>query len=287
MAASTARCAMPRPFSRSIVMAGLQCGEGEDALGHLVLGHHAEADRQTRFVCVSNSTSAGTGALPRPSRAARPLSATASGQPSSASPVSETAPARRGRGGSRRRAAAARTPCSPSSRHGRDRSARSARRGAPGRRRDPASPPFVRPDLLGERADRAAERVVELRRRPDRAPEGVGEGGGPLQCLLLEAQIGGHVLRASGSGSPRRAPPPAPCASPRSVPMRIARGRKREPTGPARVRPAPAPPPGPVAVEVPAESPGPRSNRDRHTRTAIRRQRRGRARAPPRPRSRQ
>ena len=41
-------------------------------------------------------------------------------------------------------------------------------------------------------ADRAAQRVVELRRRPDRAPEGVGEGGRPLQRFLLKAQIGGH-----------------------------------------------------------------------------------------------
>ena len=44
-------------------------------------------------------------------------------------------------------------------------------------------------------AHRALQRVVELRRRPDRAPERIGEGSRALQGLLLQAQIGRHLLR--------------------------------------------------------------------------------------------
>ena len=56
-------------------------------------------------------------------------------------------------------------------------------------------PPLVRPEPFCQGPHRALQRVVELRRRPDRAPEGVGEGGGALQSLLLQAQIGRHLLR--------------------------------------------------------------------------------------------
>ena len=133
---------------------------------------------------------------------------------------------------------------------------------------------FVRPDLLGERADRTAQRVVELGRRPHRAPEGVGEGGGALQRLLLEAQIGGDVLRRRrGRGSPRRGLPPAPGASPRCVPSRIARCRESEPAGPGRVRPVAAPPPGGRSRSA---SRARRRHLPRHTRTAIPRRPRAR-----------
>ena len=76
---------------RSIIMAGLQGGEREYPFGHLVLGHDAETDRQHLLrLCVEQDH----GGHRRAGKAklwARPLSGTASGQPSSGSPLSDTA----------------------------------------------------------------------------------------------------------------------------------------------------------------------------------------------------
>ena len=66
----------------------------------------------------------------------------------------------------------------------------------PGQRRGHVRPALVRPEPLRQGADRAFQRVVEVGRRPDRAPEGVGEGSGALQGFLLQAQIGRHLFQA-------------------------------------------------------------------------------------------
>ena len=94
----------------------------------LVLGHHAEADRQHPFgprVEQHHGRDRGPGKPEFFGRArcrARPRASLRAPRRTS------TPPARRGRGGSRTRAAAARTPGTPHSRHVPDRSGRSARR---------------------------------------------------------------------------------------------------------------------------------------------------------------
>ena len=53
----------------------------------------------------------------------------------------------------------------------------------------------VLPLLLGERADRSFERVVEIRILPDRALPDIGEQRSPVELGTLEADIGGDVFR--------------------------------------------------------------------------------------------
>ena len=79
---------------------------------------------------------------------------------------------------------------------------------------------LVRPDLLRERADRALQGVIQLRRRPDGAPEGVGEGGGLRERPAL-------------AGRPR------PCrrASSADKPAQVARRRRLQPQHEVRQEP--------------------------------------------------
>jgi hypothetical protein len=53
----------------------------------------------------------------------------------------------------------------------------------------------VLPLPLGERRDRALERVVEVGILPDRPLPDIAEQRGPVELLALEADIGRHVLR--------------------------------------------------------------------------------------------
>ena len=145
----------------------------------------------TRLVAVSNSTSAGTGESPRPSRPR------ARCRPPPRASLQRFA---RERDGEHVEAVALDEGAEQRPEHLAARAAGVAEIDQPvaiaeaGERLAPFLASLVRPDLLGERADRAPERVVQFRRRPDCAPERVGKGRGPLQRLLLEAQVGGHVL---------------------------------------------------------------------------------------------
>ena len=82
----------------------------------------------------------------------------------------------------------------------------------PGKRCVALRPPLLGPEPLGERADRASQRVVEIRVRPYDAPEGVRERGG-----------GSVRPSAEGEGRPLR--------SPESAPGSPARGLLRAPSG--------------------------------------------------------
>ena len=165
----------------------------------------------TRFVLRVEQHHGGDRRVPaRPSFAARPLSGTASGQPSSGSPVSETASTSRPWRLANARSSGPNTRQLAAARCGRDRSARSAHRASPAMC---PPPPAVRPTRAAWRARRPGASGCNRPRaspRPcaGRRPRRTRRAGGfPAEGADRRSpfpSLGSRIASARASSSARR-----------------------------------------------------------------------------------